>query len=283
MSKERGNRSQRPDQPPHAAEGHSRYRSLARRGENPVSVRTADRACIRPRSEESDPRLYRTDGRLSAGDRQGERHLRQIRHARRRSVQAGLMGRDPRQHGARLGKQRHRRRAYPDADAVSDLRRQGDAEQRADADVHPGAAQSRCAGDLGRQRIQGSEGHHRRFGAEGRLREKESRRQGSEDRDDLPGRHARSLDSLLGCRRRHRSRQGRLHHRGSAAADGGEHEGRQHGRLLRRRAVGRTTRQSEYRLLRVLAPAKSGASIRRRRSACAPPGSTNIRMPPRRC
>ena len=33
-------------------------------------------------------------------------------------------------------KQRHRRRAYPDADALSDLDRQGDAEQRADADVH---------------------------------------------------------------------------------------------------------------------------------------------------
>ncbi len=33
--------------------------------------------------------------------------------------------------------------------------RQGDAEQRADADVHPGAAQSRCPGDLGLQRIQG--------------------------------------------------------------------------------------------------------------------------------
>ena len=42
-------------------------------------------------------------------------------------------------------RQRHRRRAHPHADAVPDLRRQGDAEQRADADVHPGAAQSRTA------------------------------------------------------------------------------------------------------------------------------------------
>ena len=58
-------------------------------------------------------------------------------------------------------KQRHRRRAYPDADAVPDLDRQGDAEQRADADVHAGAAQSRRAGDLGLQRIQGPQGHRR--------------------------------------------------------------------------------------------------------------------------
>ena len=46
-------------------------------------------------------------------------------------------------------KQRHRRRAHPHADALPDLDRQGDAEQRADADVHPGAAQPRRAGDLG--------------------------------------------------------------------------------------------------------------------------------------
>ena len=45
--------------------------------------------------------------------------------------------------GAR--RQRDRRRAHPHADAVPDLGRQGDAEQRADADVHPGAAQSRTA------------------------------------------------------------------------------------------------------------------------------------------
>ena len=37
--------------------------------------------------------------------------------------------------------------------------RQGDTEQCADADVHPGAAQPGCAGDFGRQRIQGFEDH----------------------------------------------------------------------------------------------------------------------------
>ncbi len=49
-------------------------------------------------------------------------------------------------------KQRHRRRAHPHADALPDLRRQGDAEQRADADVPDGSAQSRRPGDLGRAR-----------------------------------------------------------------------------------------------------------------------------------
>ena len=64
-----------------------------------------------------------------------------------------------------------------------------------------------------------------------RRREEEGRRQGREGRDDLPGRHPRSLDPLLARRRRHRSRQGHLDHHRSAAPDGGEHEGRQHGRF----------------------------------------------------
>ena len=47
---------------------------------------------------------------------------------------------------------------------------------------------------------------------------------------------------------RHRSGQGSGDHRGAAAADGGQHEGRQHGRLLRRRAVERAARQPGHRL-----------------------------------
>ena len=65
-------------------------------------------------------------------------------------VEAGLLGRHPRQPRARLREERHRRRPHPHADALPDLDRQGDAEQRADADVPAGAAQSRRAGDLGR-------------------------------------------------------------------------------------------------------------------------------------
>ena len=108
-----------------------------------------------------------------------------------------------------------------------------------------------CAGHLGLQRIQGPQGHHRRLAAQGRLREEEGRGQGGEGRHDLPRRHARSVDPLLARRRRHRSRQGRLDHRRAAAADGGEHEGRQHGRLLRRRAVERAARQPGHRLHRL--------------------------------
>ena len=60
-------------------------------------------------------------------------------------AKAGVLGRDARQHRAWLREERHRRRAHSDADALSDLGRQGDAEQRSDADVHPCAAQSRRA------------------------------------------------------------------------------------------------------------------------------------------
>ena len=90
-------------------------------------------------------RLHRAERCRSAVRRQGQGHLRQVRHARRRGAEAGVVGHHARQPRARLGRQRHRRRAYPDPDAVSDLVRQGDAEQSADADVHPGAAQSRTA------------------------------------------------------------------------------------------------------------------------------------------
>ena len=41
--------------------------------------------------------------------------------------------------------------------------RQGHAEQRADADVPAGAAQSRCAGDFGLERIQGPRRHRQRL------------------------------------------------------------------------------------------------------------------------
>ncbi len=49
--------------------------------------------------------------------------------------------------------QRHRRRAYSDAHALSDFDRQGDAEQRADADVCAGEIESRLPGNLRIERI----------------------------------------------------------------------------------------------------------------------------------
>ena len=72
--------------------------------------------------------------------------LRQARHAGCGSHEAGVVGHDARQPGPRLRGQRYRRRAHPDSHAVSHQQRQGDAEQRSDADVHPGAAQSRQSG-----------------------------------------------------------------------------------------------------------------------------------------
>ena len=216
-------------------------------------------------------------------DRQGEGLLRQARHARRRGRQAGLLGRHARQRRAGLREQRHRRRAHPLADALSDLDRQGHAEQRADADVPAGPAQPRCPGHLGLQRIQGPQGHHRRLPAQGRLREEEGRGQGGEGRHDIPRRHARPMDSLLAGRGRHRPGQGHLHHRRAAAADGGEHEGRQHGRVLRRRAVERAARQPEHRLHGLHDGRDLVQASRRKRSACAPSGSTSIRTPRKPC
>ena len=120
----------------------------------------------------------------------------------------------------------------------------------------------------------------RRRAAQGSLRQDEGRRQGSEVRHDLPRRHPRHVDPLLAGRRRHRPRQGRLDHRRAAAADGGQHEGRQHGRLLRRRAVERAARQPGHRLLGLHHRRDLEGPSGEERSACAPTGST--RTPRRR-
>ena len=121
-----------------------------------------------PEVTKAHARVHRVERRRAAVRRQGQGAVRQIRHARRRSRQAGVMGHHPRQPRAGLGRQRHRRRAYPDADAVSDLGRQGDAEQSADADVHPGAAQSRQPVHLGCQGICRPQGRRRHRAVQGR-------------------------------------------------------------------------------------------------------------------
>ena len=203
-----------------------------------------------PETTKANPRLHRADRCGAAVRRQGKGHLRQIRHARRRGAKQASWGatRDNLVLGSR--RQRHRRRAYPDADAVPDLGRQGDAEQRADADVHPGAAQSQRPVHLGREGILRPQGRRRHQAVQGGAGEEEGLRQGGQGRDDLPRRHARSLDPLLARRRRHRSRQGHRDHRGAAAADGGEHEGRHDGLLLRLRAVEPAAHPPEHRLHR---------------------------------
>ncbi len=161
-------------------------------------------------------------------------------------------------------------------------RRQGDAEQRADADVHPGAAQPERPVHLGRQGIRRPEDRRRHHAVQGGAGEEEGLRQVGEGRQHVPGRHARSLDPLLARSRRHRPRQGHRDHHGAAAADGGEHEGRHHGLLLRVRAVEPAAHPPEASATPRSPPANSGTSIRKSRSACARPGSTRIRTPPRR-
>ena len=85
-------------------------------------------------------------------------------------------------------------------------------------------------------------------GCEAAGRSCESGRRSADVRDDVPARHARDVDALLAGQRRHPSRQGRHAHHDSAAADGREHEGRQDGRLLRRRAVERAGHRRRHRL-----------------------------------
>ena len=98
--------------------------------------------------EGHEARLHRADRCLAADHRQGEGLLRQARPARHGGPQAGLLGRDARQHGARHQGQRHRRRPHPAAPEGAPLHhRQGDPEQSAAADVHAAEPQRGLPGD----------------------------------------------------------------------------------------------------------------------------------------
>ena len=66
---------------------------------------------------------------------------------------------------------------------------------------------------LGREGIRGPQGRRRHRSPSRPPGEEEGLRQVGQGRDDLPGRHARSVDPLLARRRRHRSRQGHRDHR----------------------------------------------------------------------
>ena len=140
-----------------------------------------------------------------------------------------------------------------------------------------------CQAHLGRQRVQGQRRQGRRRAAQGSLRQEEGGGPGSEVRHDLPRRHARHVDPLLAGRGRHRSRQGRLDHRRAAAADGGQHEGRQHGRPSASASRGTTSSSTRTSATPPAPPARSGRIIPRSRSACAPTGSTRTPRPPWPC
>ena len=103
-------------------------------------------------------------------------------------------------------------------------------------------------------------------------REGQGRRRSADVRDDLSAGHARHVDPLLAGLGRHPSGQGRQPHHHSAAADGREHEGRQDGRLLRRRALEQPRHRGRHRLHRGHHAADCGRTTRKR-SAPSPRSS----------
>ena len=175
----------------------------------------------------------RSQGRIHSADRLrvgghgvGAGHRQEIRH-QDRPVQGSVLGRRARQ----AGQWRTRRRARA---VRPDLRR---APRRGRPEEGHGRAD-----DPQQQRP----GHHavEEAGRQGRGRRRVAG-QADEDREarihlrpDLPDRHPRDVAVLLAGRQRHRPDEGRQDHHRAAAADGGQHAGREHGRLLRRRAVG---------------------------------------------
>ena len=168
--------------------------------------------------------------------------------------------------------------------ALPDLARHHDGGEQADADVYPGAAQHQRVRRISvAKEFKGSRRQGRCFAAQGSLRQEEGGRQGSEVRHDLPRRHPRHVDPLLAGGGRHRSRQGRLDHRRAAAADGGQHEGRQHGRPSASASRGTTSSSTRTSATPPARPARSGRIIPRSRSACAPTGSTRIPRRPWPC
>ena len=82
-------------------------------------------------------------------------------------------------------------------------------------------------------------------------RQSEGKRRAADVCDDLPAGNPRDVDPLLARLGRDSSGQGRQPDHHPARADGGEHEGRQDGRLLRRRAVEQPRHRGRHRLHRV--------------------------------
>ena len=116
-----------------------------------------------------------------------------------------------------------------------------------EADGDSLAAQSQRPGDHAEQQAEG--GRRPEAGADQAAgRQGQGGRRAADVRDDVSARHARDVDALLAGVGRHPSRQGRQPHHHPAAADGRQHEGRQDGRLLRRRAVEQPRHRGRHRL-----------------------------------
>ena len=108
-------------------------------------------------------------------------------------------------------------------------------------------------------------------------------------RPDLPDRHPRHVAVLLAGGARHQPAQGRQDDHRAAAADGRQHARRQHGRLLRRRAVEQPRDHGQHRLHRrdhaghLGRPSGKGARHHRRMGAEEPEhGARHGRRHPRR-
>ena len=95
-------------------------------------------------------------------------------------------------------------------------------------------------------------------------RQGQGRRRAADLRDDVPARHARDVDALLAGAGGIHPGQGRQPHHDSAAADGRQHEGRQDGRLLRRRAVEQPRHRGRHRLHRRSPRSRCGRTTPRR-------------------
>ncbi len=117
------------------------------------------------------------------------------------------------------------------------------------ADGHPVAAQPQRPGDHPQQQAEAGR-RENAAGAQADRRQGEGRRRAADVCDDVSARHARDVDALLAGVGRHSSGQGRQPDHHSAGADGRQHEGRQDGRLLRRRAVEQPRHRRRHRLHR---------------------------------
>ena len=129
---------------------------------------------------------------------------------------------------------REPRDAHADRDAVRIDHEPG--RLPGETDGHPLAAQSQWPGDHLEQQAEAGR-HEDAAGSQAHRRQGKKRGPTADVCDDVPTRHARDVDALLAGVRRHPSRQGREPDHDFAGSDGRQHEGRQDGRLLRRRAV----------------------------------------------
>jgi hypothetical protein len=170
-------------------------------------------------------RLHSADRLLVRGDGLRDGLRQEVRH-QDHPQQGSLLGRRARQAGQRRaprGPRAVRPRLWP----APGHRRSQEGHGRADD------PQQQRPGDHPVERPQGQGRGGWRLAGQGDCEEG----QGIHLRPDLPHRHPRHVAVLLAGGPRHRPLPRREEHRGAAPADGGQHARRQHGRLLRGRAV----------------------------------------------